>query len=365
VTCGCDNSSFDCTYTSYHTYTENPAMMKAAQKMMENMTPEQLMEQSRRAQEQMKNMTPQQMAAANAAMSSIPKEQLEDAIEILQTNAASSSSSSSSTTATKDGPGSSSDPNVIAAMYQVAEYMSSSSTGDVVDGVTFSGFMSLPPIQLLMGERDEDLSLAECKECWAAGSLGATTVDRNGFQRVWNEVQEYFEEDLMEEARKEAAKRARNKRGSEKKSSSSTTASSPPKVGASLDANQLETMNQAIKNMKEDDMVQMFNAMQNMDAATEARLKAMGTDPEILKKTANLLNSNPAMRKAAQDMMKNMSPQDMLKMSQQAQEQMKNMTPEQIQQAMDVSPEMQKAFEGMTTEEIQQAMKGRMGTNRL
>ena len=64
-------------------------------------------------------------------------------------------------------------------------------------------------------------------------------------------------------------------------------------------------------------MVQMFNAMQNMDAATEARLKAMGTDPTILKKTASLLNSNPTMRKAAQEMMKNMSPQDMLKMSQQ------------------------------------------------
>ena len=333
--------------------------MKVAQQMMENMTPEQLMEQSKRAQEQMKNMTPQQMAAANAAMSSIPQEQLEQAMQVLQTQPPQEEMTSpmSSSATVKDGPGSSADPNVIAAMYQVAEYMSSSAGGN---GVTFAGFMSLPPIQLLMGEKEEDLSWAECKECWAAGSLGATTVDKKGFERVWKEVQDYFEDDLMDEARKEATKQSKNKRGNAKKPSTTpaTEAVATPKVGASLDANQLEVMNQAIKNMKEDDMVQMFNAMQNMDPATEARLKAMGTDPTILKKTASLLNSNPAMRKAAQDMMKNMSPQDMVKMSQQAQEQMKNMTPDQIQKAMDLSPEMQKAFEGMSMDEIQEAMKG-------
>jgi hypothetical protein len=182
-----------------------------------------------------------------------------------------------------------------------------------------------------------------------------------GFERVWKEVQDFFEEDVMDEARKEATKRtkglpAKKIRGATKTTSTTTTPS--PMVGASLDPNQLETMNQAIKNMKEDDLVQMFDAMQNMDAATEARLKAMGTDPAILKKTASLLNSNPAMRKAAQEMMKNMSPQDMVKMSQQAQEQMKNMTPDQIQQAMDLSPELQKSFEGMSMDEIQEAMKG-------
>jgi len=332
--------------------------MKVAQQMMENMTPEQLMEQSKRAQEQMKKMTPEQMAAANAAMSSIPQEQLEQAMQVLQTQAPQEEMTSPtlSSAIEKDGPGSSADPNVIAAMYQAAEYMSSSGGGV---GVTFSGFMSLPPIQLLMGDKEEDLSWEECKECWAAGSLGATTVDKKGFERVWMEVKDYFEDDLMDEARKEATKRSKNKRGNAKKTTTTpaTEAVAPPKVGASLDANQLEVMNQAIKNMKEDDMVQMFNAMQNMDAATEARLKAMGTDPSILKKTASLLNSNPAMRKAAQEMMKNMSPQDMVKMSQQAQEQMKNMTPDEIRKAMDLSPEMQKAFEGMSMDEIQAAMK--------
>jgi hypothetical protein len=363
-------------------------MISMAQKMMETMTPEQLMEQSRRAQEQMKNMTPQQISQANQVMSSLPQEQLEQAMQVLQRQQQQQSSTmtvegieddddfTTGTTSTRmNGPGSSADPMVIQSMYQVAEFMSSTTTAsannDGEGGVTLAGFCSLPPIQLLMGDREEDLSWDECKECWLAGSLGATKVNLQGFQRVWNEVQDYFEDDLMEEARKEAKKQVTaasattKKRGSAKSTTTTTATSttSTPMVGASLNPNQLETMNEAIKNMKEEDMVQMFNAMQNMDAATEARLKAMGTDPTILKKTASLLNSNPTMRKAAQEMMKNMSPQDMLKMSQQAQEQMKNMTPEQIQQAMDLSPDMQKAFEGMSMEEIQKAMKsGNYGT---
>jgi hypothetical protein len=150
-------------------------------------------------------MAPQQLATANAAMSSIPKEQLEQAMQVIQNQQAQTSPSDSTISVTADddddddedsvtsttalnGYGSSTDPNVITAMYQVAEFMSRS--GASGGGVTFSGFSSLPPIQLLLGDKEEDLSWDEWKQCWATGSLGATTVDMLGFERVWKEVQD-------------------------------------------------------------------------------------------------------------------------------------------------------------------------------
>ena len=68
------------------------------------------------------------------------------------------------------------------------------------------------------------------------------------------------------------------------------------------------------------------------------------------------MNSNPIMRKAAKEMIKNMSGQDMLKISQQAQKEMKDMSPEEIQKMMNMDPAMQEAIKNMSMEEIQQAM---------
>jgi hypothetical protein len=48
-----------------------------------------------------------------------------------------------------------------------------------------------------------------------------------------------------------------------------------------------------------------------------------------------MMKSNPMMRKAAQMMMKNMSPDQMLKASQQAQTQMANMSKEDLEKAME------------------------------
>jgi len=64
-------------------------------------------------------------------------------------------------------------------------------------------------------------------------------------------------------------------------------------------------------------------------------MKAMGADPEMMKKAASMMKSNPMMRKAAQMMMKNMTPDQMLKASQQAQQQMAGMSKEDLQKAMD------------------------------
>jgi len=360
---------------------DNPQMIESAQKLMANMTPQQMMEQSRMAQERLKNMSPQQLEEINQAMSTIPKENLDQAVEILSKQQAKAvdvqntndlnddneddDSVSSSIGGIATGPGTSSDPNVISVMYQVAEFMSNDgeTIQNGIGGVTFAGFASLPVIQMLSGSREQDLSPVELKECWANGSLGATRVDRNGFERVWKEVQDYFEDDIMGEARKEAKRRVTTKKRGTDKSTTTTTisassSSSAPQVGASLTEDQLAAANEQFKKMSDDDMAAMFEAMQNMDPATEARLRAMGTDPNMLRQTAKLMNSNPLMRKAAKEMIKNMSGTDMLKVSQQAQKEMQNMTPEQRQAVMNMSPEQQEALKNMSMEEMQRAMKG-------
>jgi len=367
-------------------------MMQSAQQLMSTMTPEQIMEQSKQAQERLKTMTPEQIAEANKAIGTIPKQDLDQAVNLLVSKAATTQatkdgdgsvhdatgdgndSTTDTSTTIATGPGTSSDPHVITAMYTVAEFMSNHGQAleqGIVGGVTLAGFASLPVIQMLSGTRPEDLSLAELKECWANGSLGATRVDRAGFERVWTEVQEYFEDDIMGEARKEAKNRitAKTQRGSSTTkptdtSTTSTTATTTtatttatnPQVGSSLSEDQLNFANEQFKSMTDEDMSAMFQAMQNPDPAMEARLRAMGADPNMLKQTAKLLDSNPFMRKAAKDMVSKMSGQDMLKMSQKAQEEMKNMSPEQIKSMM--TPEMQKQMETMTPEQIEQALKG-------
>ena len=88
--------------------------------------------------------------------------------------------------------------------------------------------------------------------------------------------------------------------------------------------------------MSDSDMDNMLQQMNNMSPAQEAQMKAMGVDPEMMKKTANIMNSNPLMKNAAKMMMKNMSADQMKKASQQAQERiMSSMSPEEIQKGMD------------------------------
>lgn len=310
-------------------------MIANAQKVMESMTPDEMLEQSRKAQEQLKNMTPEQLDAMQSAVKDIPADQLSAAADVLKEQKAKANANGVIDAELEDdddddaeekvvytGPGSSVDSKVIDAMFQVAQYMSDATES----GVTFAGFSSLPIIQLLSGDREFDLSRAELKECWANGSLGATRVDRTGFGRVWTEVQEYFEDDVMTEARKEAKKRASpKKRGSSK---------STKTIGEDLNADQLKAVNDKVKNLSPDEVGSVLDMMEKMDPAQEARLKAMGVDPAIMRKTAEMLKENPQMREQAQKMMENMSPEDMLKASQQAQEQMKGMSQADIDRAM-------------------------------
>jgi hypothetical protein len=307
---------------------DNPAMIRNAQELMKTMTPDELLEQSRKAQEQLSKMTPKDLEAASKIMEQIPEEQLSAAVSAIKSDRSKAAVIDATMTVVADdddreekvmdtGPGSSADGEVIDAMYRVAEYMSDPfSKGG---GVTFAGFFSLPIIQLLSGDRESDLSPSEARECWADGSLGASRVDRVGFERVWNEVQEYFEDDVMGEARKEAKKKAATK----KKRGNAAAASTPPTpaatIGENLSAEELKNVNERVKNLSNDEVDSVLGMMEAMDPAQEARLKAMGVDPMIMQRTAKMMKENPQLREQAKKMMANMSPEDMLKASQEAQ----------------------------------------------
>ena len=302
---------------------DNPQMMATAQKLMTNMTPEQMMEQSKAAQEKMSSMSKEELEKAaemaKQQMENMPPEMVDDAIKAMK---------ESSSTPEGVLQGSSGDPNVINAMYRVGELMSKPSTGKV----TFQAFATLPPITVLSGEREQDLSRQELADCWADGSMGATRVDRAGFERVWKEVQEYFEEDIMEEARATSHAKVKKSRATTAEAEVVGTSS---QVGASLSEDQMKVVNDQVKTMTDDDMKNMLEGMSNIGPEEEARMKAMGADPAMMKKAAEMMQSNPMMRKAAATMMKNMSPDQMLKASQQAQSQMSNMSKEDLEKAME------------------------------
>ena len=299
---------------------DNPAMMATAQKLMSNMTPEEMMKQSREAQEKMSSMSKEELEAAaedaKKQMEQISPDMIDEAVKAMKDASAADLNTSA-------------DPNVIDTMYKVGELMSKPPTGKV----TFQAFSVLPPIAALSGAREQDLSKQELAECWEEGSLGATRVDRAAFKRVWDEVQEYFEEDIMEESRLTIHAKVAKKRSAVTPEVQPGAAA--PVVGQSLDEDQMKFVNQQVKNMSDDDMVAMLEGMSNIGPEEEARMKAMGADPAMMRKAAEMMKSNPMMRKAASMMMKNMSPDQMMTASQQAQSQMQNMSKEDMQKAFD------------------------------
>lgn len=327
---------------------DNPAMIDNARKVMETMSPEELVKSSQMAQDQLKNMSPEDLDRQQETLKSIPQDQLLDAsLEAMKAKGITTTDDNDEDGDDEaemiTGPGSSSDFNVVNSMFKVAEFMSEPPTQG---GVTFTGFYSLPVIQLLSGEREFDLSMSEVKECWAEGSLGASRVDRVGFGRVWDEVQEYFEQDIMTEARKEAKKKTgvkRKNRGSVKSTAATTpTAPAAPKVGENMSREQLTAVNDQVKNMSPGDLGNMLDAMKNIGPEEEARMKSMGLDASMMKQTAAMLKENPQMAEMAQKMMQDMSPEDLLKSSQQAQDQMASMSESERQAALDAFKESQK-----------------------
>jgi len=279
-----------------------------------------MLEQSKLAQEKMSRMSKEELETAaemaKKQMENLSPELVDEAIQAMKESTADGMKKSVPVGVIE---GSSSDPNVIDALYKVGELMSKPATG----GVTFQAFATLPPIAVLSGGRDQDLSKQELADCWSDGSLGVTRVDRTGFERVWKEVQEYFEDDVMEEARATCHPKVKKSRTSAVEID--VVGSGSPRVGGNLSEDQMKVVSEQVKTMTDDDMQQMLDGMSNIGPEEEARMRAMGADPVMMKKAAEMMKSNPMMRKAAQMMMKNMSPDQMLKASQQAQSQMEQM----------------------------------------
>lgn len=306
---------------------DNPQMAESARKMMENMSPEELMEQSKRAQQQMKSMDIKDVEAATKAMETLTPEQMDAAAEVMEKGLPPTQMRAD-------------EPLVVDTMFRSAEMMSQPPTG----GVTFQGFATLPPVTALSGTREEDLSAEELEECWGAGSQGLARVDKAGFERVWNEVQEYFDGDIMDESRKTAAKRMLQTSAAPVAAEvvGGTASAAQPTVGDSLSAEQMTAVNARVKNMSEDDVGQMLQQMKDLTPEQEARMKAMGADPKMMAKAAEMMGSNPMMRKAATELMKNMSPEQMMKASQQAQEKMMGMSEEEKKKAIENIEKMNK-----------------------
>ena len=319
----------------------NPSMMKSVASMMESMTPQEMMAQSREAQERLKDFSPEEVAQVTDAIKDTSPEEFETMASeisdmarkesatpgvvdaVLETESADDESNDDDEEEEAERevvPLGSNDPEVIDAMFKVAELMSNPPTG----GVTLAAFRTLPVVSVLSGNAEQDLSPRELNECWASGSLGMTRVDRAGFERVWNEVQEYFEEDIMLEARETSSVK---KRGAAKPATTTVAPATGPVVGSQVSPEQIS---EQMKNMSGQDMDMMLEQMSNLTPEAEARMKAMGVNPEIMTKSANMMKNNPLMKKAMEMAVKNMSPADIMKASQQAQEQMKNLSADDI-----------------------------------
>lgn len=290
----------------------NPEMAKQMSNMMETMTPEEIMEKSRQSQANFE-------AARTSTTPSIVDAQVVEPV------------SKDEEEDEETDPIPPPDTEVLDTLYRMAEIMSSPPTGKV----TLAGFSTIPPVALLVGGDDErDLSKKELYECWADGSLGSTRVDRAGFERVWIEVQEYFSLPVMDKARE----RTVEAKPAPIVPQVTTALPVGAQIGQTISSEQLEQ----VKNMSDSDMDVMFGQMKNMSPEVQDRMKAMGVDPEMMQKTAAMMNSNPLMKDAAKMLMKNMSPEQMKKASQQAQDQMQKMTPEQVQEAMEKLEEQTK-----------------------
>ena len=86
-----------------------------------------------------------------------------------------------------------------------------------------------------------------------------------------------------------------------------------------------------MKNMKPEDIDRMIKEMDNMNPLQAGALKAMGMDPEMMKKTMNMMKENPTMIESAQKLMENMTPEQLMEQSKMAQQRMAGMSKEELE----------------------------------
>merc|ERR1712032_701479 len=130
-------------------------------------------------------------------------------------------------------------------------------------------------------------------------------------------------------------KKTRNKTSTKKEGTTATSDAATTTIGSNMSSKELDEINNRVKNLSNDDVSSVLDMMEKVDPVQEARLKSMGVDPKLMQQTAAMLKDNPAMREQAKKMMQSMSPDQMLKMSQEAQKRMANMSESDVQTAID------------------------------
>lgn len=177
---------------SMRTLKNNPKVLELARKQMGSMSPEQMAQASRMAAQQFKGVSPndfEKMASEAAA-------QIDSVPTTLETPAPTAAQTPAAATA-RDAP-------VIDAMFAVAQYSANPPDG-TVDLATFS---TLPPIAALRGDQPDDLSDEELKQVWESEADGKARVNRAEFEKVWLGIDDFYEEDLLVEARRPPKKTA-------------------------------------------------------------------------------------------------------------------------------------------------------------
>lgn len=286
---------------------------------MSRMTPKQLVEQSMKARNHVKSLSPDQIKEANEAMLNMSKDKLNMAID--------AATSRDETTDTDNKNVQHLNSKVLDIMFATAQLMSSDTEGE---GVSLSGFASLPVIQMLAGgDNICELTMEELKECWDNGSQGAKTVDRNGFQRVWLEVQDYFEDDIVAVAREEANTRfdfkplPETESGSNSENTASTLVGNKKSVPASPtpatprskdDVQTLKAVDRA-RNLSATNFAKVLQLLENPGEAELAHLNKMGIDPGDMENAVKMLKNNPAMQASARKMLANLSPEEIMDLS--------------------------------------------------
>eukprot|EP00523_Entomoneis_sp_CCMP467_P009594 CAMPEP_0168737430 /NCGR_PEP_ID=MMETSP0724-20121128/10392_1 /TAXON_ID=265536 /ORGANISM="Amphiprora sp., Strain CCMP467" /LENGTH=405 /DNA_ID=CAMNT_0008784699 /DNA_START=128 /DNA_END=1345 /DNA_ORIENTATION=- len=296
---------------------DNPEMIGKMSEVMETMTPEELVEQSRMAQQNFGFMAPKETTSDSVVDAVIEEDEEEEDEE-----------EEDEEEEEEEEEPIEPNPEVLDAMYRVAEIMSTEGSG-----ITFAAFSTIPPIALLTGTGDDDVTKKELSECWNKGSLGASRIDRDGFERVWRLVQENYYNDIVEEAQERTlVQKKKRKRGASKPAAATPAVPATPQVGAAISQEQLAD---SVKNLKDEDMTAMFEQMTNMSPAEEERMRAMGVDPAMMKKSAQMMKNNPLLRKAATAMMKNTPADKLMEASRQAQEKMASMSEAEKQRMLD------------------------------
>mmetsp|Transcript_17692 Transcript_17692/g.52622 ORF Transcript_17692/g.52622 Transcript_17692/m.52622 type:complete len:276 (-) Transcript_17692:59-886(-) len=169
---------------------QNPGVIKMAQEQMANMSPEQMKQASDMAQSQMESMSQEDLEKmADDAIRNVPNIPGSPVIDVDAIPAAAPASA---------GARGARDEALVDALFTVGAAMSKAP-----GKMTLAAFKALPPIASLRGELPDDLSDAEIGDAWLEAGLDpAAAADKTAFTKVWLALDQLYDDDMMDEARR-------------------------------------------------------------------------------------------------------------------------------------------------------------------